>query len=133
MQKIPCVPIFRKKLTILPFLAQICPKRHLGLGIEKTIAEIRISILKIPCVPIFKQNGQLWLYEPKFTQKWILWLEFQKLSLDSESAPSRCEPIFSQNGQLRIFRSKFGEIAQLRAIFLFKYCSECCRELGGSC
>ena len=89
MQKIPCVPIFRKKLTILPFLAQICPKRHLGLGIEKTNAEIRISILKIPCVPIFKQNGQLWLFEPKFTQKWILWLEFQKLSLDSESAPSR--------------------------------------------
>ena len=33
-----------------------------------------------------------------------------------------CVPIFSQNGQLLIFRPKFGEIAQLRAIFWFKYC-----------
>ena len=33
-----------------------------------------------------------------------------------------CLPIFSQNGQLLIFRPKFGEIAQLRAIFWFKYC-----------
>ena len=40
-------------------------------------------------------------------------------------------PIFSQNGQLLILWSKFGEIAQLRAIFWFKYCWRCCRELGG--
>ena len=33
-----------------------------------------------------------------------------------------CLPIFSQNGQLLIFRPKFEEIAQLRAIFWFKYC-----------
>ena len=42
-----------------------------------------------------------------------------------------CASIFSQNGQLLIFRPKFGEIAQLRAIFWFKYCWGCCRELGG--
>ena len=30
-------------------------------------------------------------------------------------------PIFSQNRQLLIFWPKFGEIAQLRAIFWFKY------------
>ena len=35
-----------------------------------------------------------------------------------------------QNGHFLIFRSKFGEIAQLRAIFWFKYCWGCCRELG---
>ena len=29
------------------------------------------------------------------------------------------------------FWPKFGEIAQLRAIFWFKYCWGCCRELGG--
>ena len=40
--------------------------------------------------------------------------------------------IFSQNGQLLIFWPKFGEIAKLRAIFWFKYCWGCCRELGGS-
>ena len=32
-----------------------------------------------------------------------------------------CVPIFSQNRQLLIFWPKFGEIAQLRAIFWFKY------------
>ena len=42
-----------------------------------------------------------------------------------------CVPIFSQNGQLLVFRPKFGEIAQLRAIFWFKYCWGCCRQLGG--
>ena len=34
----------------------------------------------------------------------------------------QCVPIFRQNGQLLIFQPKFGEIAQLRAIFWFKYC-----------
>ena len=33
-----------------------------------------------------------------------------------------CVPIFIQNGQLLIFWPNFGKIAQLRAIFLFKYC-----------
>ena len=42
-----------------------------------------------------------------------------------------CVPIFSQNGQLLIFWPKFGEVAQLRAIFWFKYRWGCCRELGG--
>ena len=40
-------------------------------------------------------------------------------------------PIFSQNGQLLIFWPKFEEIAQLRAIFWFKYCWGRWRELGG--
>ena len=30
------------------------------------------------CVPIFRQIGQLWIFGPKFAQKWILGLEFQK-------------------------------------------------------
>ena len=42
-----------------------------------------------------------------------------------------CVPILSQIGQLWIFRPKFGEVAQLGAIFWFKYCSGRCRELGG--
>ena len=46
---------------------------------------------------------------------------FKNLSLDSES-------IFSQNGKLLIFWPKFGEIAQLRAIFWFKYCWGCIAE-----
>ena len=36
-----------------------------------------------------RQNRQLCLFEPKFSQKWILGLEFQKSSLDSESLPPR--------------------------------------------
>ena len=61
-----CMPI-----SPLIFLAQICPKMDLGLEIEKPNFGIRISILEIPCVPIFRQNGQLSLFWPKFTQKGI--------------------------------------------------------------
>ena len=59
--------------------------------------------------------------------------EFQKsksrFGISTSKIP--CVPIFSQNGQLLIFWPKFGEIAQLRAIFWFKYYWGCCRELGG--
>ena len=148
----------------------------LGFEIQKTNVGIGISILEIPCVLILRQNGQLWIFWPKFAQKSILGQNFKILSLDSESASLRCYvhhfsdktnnfrffgpkfaqkwimmlefqksksgfgirtsnilfvPIFSQNGQLLIFWSKFGEIAQLRAIFWFKYCWGCCRELSG--
>ena len=51
---------FQAKQTDLTFSAQISPKMDLGLlAIQKTIVEIRISILDIPCVPIFSQNEQL--------------------------------------------------------------------------
>ena len=69
---------FQAKQTALTFSAQICPKMDLGLAIQKTIVEIRISILDIPCVPIFSQNEQLRIFRPKFVQKRILGSEFQK-------------------------------------------------------
>ena len=52
-------PSFQTKQTALTFSAQICPKVDLGLAIQKTIVEIRISILDIPYVLIFSQNEQL--------------------------------------------------------------------------
>ena len=117
----------------MTFLVQICPKTKLGFQIYKTNVGIRISIFEIPCEPIFRQNGQLWIFGSKFAQKWILGSEFQKFKsgfgINTSNIP--CVPIFSQNGQLLIFWPHFGEIAQLRAIFLFKYCWGCCRELGG--
>ena len=117
----------------MTFLAQICPKRKRGFEIQKTNVKIRISILEIPCVPIFRQNGQLWVFGPICAPKWILGSEFQKSKSGFGIYTSKisCVPIFSQNRQILIFHSKFGEIAQLRAIFWFKYCWGCCRELGG--
>ena len=124
---------FQLKQTTLTFLVQICPKRKLVFEIQKTNVGIRISILEIPFVPIFRQNEQFWSFGPKFAQKWILWSEFQKsksgFAITTSNIP--CVLIFSENGQLLIFRPKFWEIAQLRAIFWFKYCWGCCRELGG--
>ena len=94
---------------------------------------IRISIIEIACVPILRLNGQLWPFEPKFAQKWILESEFQKSKSGFGISTSSIswEPIFIQNGQLWNFRPKFGEITQLRVIFWFEYCWGCCRELGG--
>ena len=124
---------FKAKWTTLTFLAQICPRTNLELKIQKTNVGIGISILETPCVPIFRKNRQLWLFEPKFAQKWIFGLEFEKsksgFEISTCNIPS--EPIFSQNGQLQIFRPKFGEIPQLRVIFWFEYCWRYCRELVG--
>ena len=115
---------FQEKRTTLSFLAQICQRRKLLFEIQETNVGIRTSILEIPCVPIFRQNGQLLVFGPKFAQKWILGSKFQKsksgFGISTSNIP--CVPIFSQNGQLLIFRPKFGEIAQLRAIFWFKFC-----------
>ena len=57
------------KQTTLTFLAQICPKSKLGFEIQKTNVGIRISILEILGSPIFRQNGQLWIFGPKFAKK----------------------------------------------------------------
>ena len=103
---------FQLKRTTLAFLAQICPKKKLGFEIQKTNVGIRIGILEIPYVPIFRQNGQLWVFGPKFAQKWILGLTFQKsksgFGINTSKIP--CVPIFSQNGQLLIFRSELRKL-----------------------
>ena len=72
----------------------------------------------------FRQNGQLWIFGPKFAQKWILGTEFQnsKSGFGINTSKIPYLPILSQNRQLLIFWPKFGEISQLRAIFWFKYC-----------
>ena len=72
---------FQGKHTTLTFLAQIRPRGNLELEIQKTNVGIRISILEIPCVPIFRKNKQLWLFELKFSQKWIfgVWIRNQHL------------------------------------------------------
>ena len=61
----------QSKWTSLNFLVQICQKRVLGFETEKNNVGIRINILETLCVPIFSQTGQLWLFWPKFAQKWI--------------------------------------------------------------
>ena len=101
---IPCVPIFRQNEQLWVLGPKFTQKWILGSKFQKSKSGFGINILEIPCTPIFRQNGQLWIFGPKFAQKWILGLEIW---------------------------SKFGKIAQLRAIFWFKYCWGCCRELGG--
>ena len=125
---------FLDKTDNFNFVGQNLPKQLiLESELQKTIVAVRISIFEIPCVPIFRRNGQLCLFGPKFGQKWILGLEFQKYKSWFGISPSKIlfEPIFSQNGQLWIFWPKFGEIAELIAIFWFEYCWGCCREVGG--
>ena len=125
---------FQANGQLSSFGPKFAQKWILGSKFQKSKSGFGISILEILCAPIFRQNGQLWIFGPKFAQKWILGSEFQKsksgFGINTSKIP--CVPIFSQNGQFLIFRPKFGEVAQLRAIFWFKYCWGCCRELGGS-
>ena len=127
-----CVPIFSQTGQLWLFWPKFAQKWILGLKFQKSKSGFGISILEILCAPIFRQNGQLWIFGPKFAQKWILGSKFRKsksvFGINTSNIP--CVPIFSQNGQLLIFRPKFGEIAQLCAIFWFKYCCVCCREQG---
>ena len=133
MLEIPCVLIFRQNRQLWVFGFKFAHKWILGSTFQKSKSGFGISILEILRAPIFRQNGQLWIFGPKFAQKWILGSEFQKsksgFGINTSKIP--CVPIFSQNGQLLIFWPKFGEITQLRAIFWFKYCWGCCRELIG--
>ena len=50
---------FQSKRTTLNFSAQICPKRDIGLGTEKSNVGIRINIVETLCMSIFSQTGQL--------------------------------------------------------------------------
>ena len=66
------------KTNNFDFFGPNLPKKEFKVGNHKTNVGIRISIVKISCVPIFRKNGQLWLFRPKFAQKWILESGFQK-------------------------------------------------------
>ena len=70
-----------------------------------------IGILEILGAPIFRQDGQLWLFGPKFAQKWILGSRFQKSKSGFRISILEilCVPIFRQNGQLWIFGPKFAQ------------------------
>ena len=53
---------------------------------QKSKSGFGISILEMLCVPIFRQKKQIWIFEPKFANKWILESKFKNVSLDVESA-----------------------------------------------
>ena len=82
----------------------------------------------MPCNPFFRKNKQLWLFRPKFSQKWILVSEFQKLSPDLESALRRyheCQfsvktDIFAQKW---IFGCKFQKSKSGFGISIFEICT----------
>ena len=59
----------------------------LGFKIQENNFGIRIRILK--CVPIFRQNGQIWLFWPKFGQNVVFGLIFRKQKLKKESESTR--------------------------------------------
>ena len=71
---------FQTKRTTLTFWAQISPKWIFGLKFQKSKSGFGISNSKIPCEPIFNQNGQLWIFRPKFGEiaqlRAIFWFEY---------------------------------------------------------
>ena len=111
---------FSVKIDNFDFFHPILPKNGFRAN-EKCNLGIRMKILEILCVSIFSQYEELWLFRPKFAQKWILGSEFQKSKSKFGISTSKIArvSIFNQNGQLRVFRPKFEEMVQLRAIFWF--------------
>ena len=125
---------FQTKQTPLTLWAQICPKNRFwdrnfkNLSLDSESASLRYYVHQFSY-----RTDNFDFLAPNLPKIGFWCRNFENQSLDSETNTSNipCVPIFSQNGQLLIFRPKFGEIAQLRAIFWFKYCWGCCRELGG--
>ena len=125
---------FQEQWTTLTFSTKICPKMGFGVGISKfyiriwnlhpwdsvcTSFQTKQTTLNFGAQIYSKMDFGVRISKNKV---WI-WLE-------------RTPPIyhvcqFSVKMDNLIFLPKFGEIAQLRAIFWFKYCWGCCRELGG--
>ena len=122
---------FQTKWATLSFWALICPK--MGRHFKNLSLDLESVSLRYFEHQFSEKNKQLWIFDPQFAQKWILGSEFQKSKsgLATNTSKISSVPIFSQNGQLLIFWPIFGEVAQLRAIFWFKYCWGCCRELSG--
>ena len=70
---------YRREQTTLNFSTQICPKMTWELEIQKSNVGVRIRILEILIALIFRQNRQLWLFQPKFAQKWNYDWRFRKI------------------------------------------------------
>ena len=110
---------FSDKTDNFDFFGPNLPQMDFSFEIQKTTVGIRISFDDIPCVPIFRQNGQLWLFWPKFAQKTIFGLEIQKINVGKKISILKipCVPIFRQNEQLWLFWPKFAQKWILRSEF----------------
>ena len=95
---------FQAKEAALTFSAQIFPKTDLELEIQKTNIGIGISILDIIRAPIFSQSRKLWLFRPKFAQKWLFPSDIQnyKWGFRIYIFKIPCVSIFSQNWWMEI-------------------------------
>ena len=102
---------FQAKQATLNFRAQIYPNWIVGSKFQKSKSRFRISILDILGVPNFRQNEQLWIFWPKFTQNRIFVSEFQKSKsgFTISILEILCAPIFEQERQLWIFGPKFAQ------------------------
>ena len=127
--EISCVLIFRQNGQLLSFWAQICPKiRFWGRNFTNLSLDLESASLRYYVYQFSDKTNNSELLGPKLPKNGFWGRIFKNLSLDLESRPTDlktkipCVAIFCQNGQLWIFRPLFGEIAQLRAIFWFKYC-----------
>ena len=125
---------FSDKTDNFEFLGPNLPKnRFWGQNFKNLSLDLESASLRYYVHQFSDKTDNFEFLGPNLPKSGFWGRNFKSLSLDSESATSNitCVPIFSQNGQLLIFWLKFGEIAQLRAIFWFKYCWGCYRELGG--
>ena len=59
-------PNFQRKQKTLTFGPKLAQKWILWSELEKSKSGFGIRTCKIPDVPIFSQNGQLWIFRPKF-------------------------------------------------------------------
>ena len=103
---------FQAKQTTLIFPAQNCPKTNWESQIQKTNDGLRINIIMMPYVPILGGNRQLWIFRPKFAQKWILGLEFRKSKSGSRISTSKIPwtPTFSQKNNIEFFGLNLGKL-----------------------
>ena len=125
---------FSDKTDNFEFLGPNLPKNGFrGQSFKNLSLDLESACLRYSVHQFSDKTDNFEFLGPNLPKKWILGSEFQKSKSGFGMSTSNIPyvPIFSQNGLLLIFWPKFEEIAQLRAIFWFKYCWGRCREPGG--
>ena len=125
---------FSNKTDNFEFLGPNLPKNKFwGRNIKNLSLDLESASMRYCVHHFLDKTDNFEFFGPNLPKNGFWGSEFLKSKSGFEISTTKipCVPISSQNGQLLLFWPKFGEIAQLRAIFWFKYCWGCCRELGG--
>ena len=126
---------FSDKMDIFEFLGlNLLKNRFWGQNFKNLSLYFESTFLRYYLHQFSNRTDILKFWGPNFPQNEFWDQNFKNVSLDSESASLRyyVHQFSDKMDNFEFLGLNLGQIAQLGAKFLSKYCWGCCRELGGS-